>query len=154
MERGIAWRSSWRQDLEALSRNWWDKEGKEGCPGRNVGVGVGRRLGEERGKSIGLCMAEHRRPGGWRVGTKELGSYPVGNREPVKAVELGRSWSDLYFGKISLAAQCPHFWWSLPFGEKGLTLRDSPVHISQVQISKWLKSQPVFKSLTMFPKTT
>lgn len=62
-------------------------------------------------------------------GTEELGSYPAGNGEPVKAVELGSSL--LLPSALSFGGPCPL--------EKALTLRVSPV---QAQISKWPKSQP------------
>ena len=107
--RGIAGRSSRRRDLEVEVGAGGTKKGRKEVVGTVWGC-VGRRLGEERGKSVGLCRAEHSGPGGWGVGTKELGSYPAGNGKSVKAVELGRSWSDLHFGKLSLAARCPHSW--------------------------------------------
>lgn len=93
----------------------WELVGqrKVGRLGKSV-AHVERKLNEERGKNMGLCTAEH---SGWE-GTEELGLYPVGNREPEKAVELERSWSDLHFGKISFANQCLHFCWPLPFRER------------------------------------
>lgn len=96
-------------------------------------------------------MAEQRGGGGgW--GTEKLGSYPAGNGEPVKAVELGSSWSDLHFGKISLAVQCPLVWGSLPFGESS-DPKGQPSPGADLQVAK----EPTpggFKSFTMCPKLT
>lgn len=86
-------------------------------------------------------------------GTGELGLESAGNREPVKAEELGSHSQIRILERVLLLPRALTFGGPCPL-ERGLTLRDRLVHIKQdrlVQIGKWQKSQPGFKSLPMCP---
>ena len=98
-----------------------DIEGEEGCLGQSVGH-VGRRLGEKKGSTLGLCTVG-------QEGPEELGipCRPWGTHEGCWAGEVTVSSA---FQKDLSGFLEPSMLVASAL-EKGLTLRDSSVHINQ-----------------------